>query len=127
MSSLRRAKKLPYTMYLKRQKNLMNKAKGFILTPLEIMKNSMHIIKKKVRVIRKSKKELEKHLPYRKNKKYSFHEFGQLKLDRSLKNVYRQYMRLTKNELATRLIEAEQYIAEGKQEYLKKLFETYEG
>ncbi|BCC32118.1 hypothetical protein BCM0100_4844 [Bacillus cereus] len=43
-------------MYLKRQKNLMNKAKGFILTPLEIMKNSMHIIKKKVRVIRKSKK-----------------------------------------------------------------------
>ena len=28
-------------------------------------------------------------------------------------------MRLTKAELATRLIEAEQYIAEGNQEYLK--------
>ena len=36
-------------------------------------------------------------------------------------------MRLTKAELATRLIEAEQYIAEGNQEYLKKLFEAYEG
>ncbi|EEM52034.1 hypothetical protein bthur0006_36850 [Bacillus thuringiensis serovar kurstaki str. T03a001] len=41
--------------------------------------------------------------------------------------MYKQYMRLTKTELATRLIEAEQYIAEGNLEYLEKLFETYEG
>lgn len=35
-------------------------------------------------------------------------------------------MRLTKDELATRLIEAEQYIAEGNKEYLKNLFESYD-
>ena len=49
----------------------------------------------------------------------TFHEFERLRPDRNLKNVYKQYMRLTKAELATRLIEAEQYIAEGNQEYLK--------
>lgn len=76
---------------------------------------------------KKKQKELEKHLPYRENKKHTFHEFEQLKPDRNLKDVYRQYIRLTKAELAKRLIEVEQYIAEGNQEYLKKLFETYEG
>lgn len=87
----------------------------------------MRIIKKRVRVIRKNKKEIEKHLPYRQNEKHAFHEFEQLKSDRNLKNVYRQYMRLTKSELATRLIETEQYITKGNQAYLKRLFETYEG
>ncbi len=36
-------------------------------------------------------------------------------------------MSLSKVELATRLIEAEQYIAEGNLGCLEKLFETYEG
>ena len=76
---------------------------------------------------KKKQKELEKHLPYRENEKPPFYEFEQLNPNRNLKNVYRQYMRLTKAELATPLIEAEQYIAEGNQEYLKKLFEEYEG
>ena len=55
-SPLRWAKKLPYTIYLKRQKNSMNKVKGFILILLEIMKTSMRIIKKRVRVIRENKR-----------------------------------------------------------------------
>ncbi|WP_305926719.1 hypothetical protein [Bacillus mycoides] len=83
--------------------------------------------KEKSKSYKKKQKELEKHLPYRENEKHTFHEFEQLKSDRNLKNVYRQYMRLTKSQLTTRLIEAEQYIAEGNQEYLKKLFEAYEG
>ena len=76
---------------------------------------------------KKKQKELEQHLPYRENEKHIFHGFEQLNPNRNLKNVYRQYMRLTKAELATRLIEAEQYIAKGNHEYLKKLFEEYEG
>ena len=40
----------------KRQKNSMNKVKGFILILLEIMKTSMRIIKKRVRVIRENKR-----------------------------------------------------------------------
>jgi 3'-phosphoadenosine 5'-phosphosulfate sulfotransferase (PAPS reductase)/FAD synthetase len=83
--------------------------------------------KDKSKSYKKKQKELEKHLPYRENEKHTFQEFEQLNPNRNLKNVYRQYMRLTKAELATRLIEAEQYIAKGNQEYLKKLFEEYEG
>ncbi|MGG0537964.1 MULTISPECIES: hypothetical protein [Priestia] len=83
--------------------------------------------KEKSKSYKKKQKEFEKHRPYRDNKKHTFREFRQLNPDRDLKNVYKQYMRLTKAELATRLIEAEQYIAKGNEEYLKKLFETYEG
>ncbi|MCM3770341.1 hypothetical protein M3225_07515 [Priestia aryabhattai] len=83
--------------------------------------------KEKSKSYKKKQKELEKHRPYRENKKHTFREFEQLNPDRDLKNVYKQYMRLTKAELATRLIEAEQYIAKRNEEYLKRLFETYEG
>ncbi|MFF2878510.1 hypothetical protein ACFVR2_19540 [Gottfriedia sp. NPDC057991] len=73
---------------------------------------------------KKKQKELEKHIPFREKENLTFHE---LNPDRNLRYVYRQYMRLTKAELATRLIEAEQYIAKENQEYLKHLFETYDG
>ncbi|KNH42120.1 MULTISPECIES: hypothetical protein [Bacillus] len=111
----------------KKTKELDEQGKGIHFNTIRNHEELYAYYKEKSKSYKKKQKELEKHLPYRKNKKYSFHEFEQLKPDRSLKNVYRQYMRLTKTELATRLIEAEQYIAEGKQEYLKKLFETYEG
>jgi hypothetical protein len=53
---LLRVKRLHYTMFLRKQKNLMSKVKEFTLIPLEIMKNYTSIIKRIVRAIRKRKK-----------------------------------------------------------------------
>lgn len=111
----------------KKTKELDEQGKGIHFNTIRNHEELYDYYKEKSKSYKKKQKELEKHLPYRENEKHTFHEFEQLKPDRNLKNVYRQYMRLTKAELATRLIEAEQYIAEGNQEYLKKLFETYEG
>jgi hypothetical protein len=108
-------------------KELDEQGKGIHFNTIRNNEELYAYYKEKSKSYKKKQKELEKHLPYRENEKHSFHEFEQLKPDRNLKNVYRQYMRLSKAELATRLIEIEQYIAEGNQEYLKKLFETYEG
>ncbi|PGF22623.1 hypothetical protein CON27_08240 [Bacillus thuringiensis] len=111
----------------KKTKELDEQGKGIHFNTIRNHEELYAYYKEKSKSYKKKQKEFEKHLPYRENKKHSFHEFEQLKSDRNLKNVYRQYMRLTKSELAKRLIEAEQYIAEGNLEYLEKLFETYEG
>ena len=111
----------------KKTKELDEQGKGIHFNTIRNHEELYSYYKENSKSYKKKQKELEKHLPYRENEKHTFHEFEQLKPDRNLKNVYRQYMRLTKAELAKRLIEAEQYIAEGNQEYLKKLFETYEG
>ncbi|MFA2690102.1 hypothetical protein [Bacillus mycoides] len=111
----------------KRTKELDEQGKGIHFNTIRNHEELYAYYKEKSKSYKKKQKELEKHLSYRENEKHTFHEFEQLKPDRNLKNVYKQYMRLTKTELATRLIEAEQYIAEGNLEYLEKLFETYEG
>ncbi|HDR7771857.1 TPA: hypothetical protein QCY13_003167 [Bacillus paranthracis] len=111
----------------KKTKELDEQGKGIHFNTIRNHEELYAYYKEKSKSYKKKQKELEKHLPYRENEKYTFHKFEQLKPDRNLKNVYKQYMRLTKAELATRLIEAEQYISEGNLEYLKKLFETYEG
>ncbi|MED1410215.1 hypothetical protein [Bacillus paramycoides] len=111
----------------KKTKELDEQGKGIHFNTIRNHEKLYAYYKEKSKSYKKKQKELEKHLPYRENEKHTFHEFEQLKPDRNLKNVYKQYMRLTKAELATRLIEAEQYIAEGNSEYLEKLFETYEG
>ncbi|MED1055264.1 hypothetical protein [Bacillus mycoides] len=111
----------------KKTKELDEQGKGIHFNTIRNHEELYAYYKEKSKSYKKKQKEFEKHLPYRENEKHTFHEFEQLKSDRNLKNVYRQYMRLTKSELATRLIEAEQYIAEGNLEYLEKLFETYEG
>ncbi|PGB34973.1 hypothetical protein [Bacillus toyonensis] len=111
----------------KKTKELDEQGKGIHFNTIRNHEQLYAYYKEKSKSYKKKQKELEKHLPYRENEKHTFHEFKQLKPDRNLKNVYKQYMRLTKAELATRLIEAEQYIAEGNLEYLEKLFETYEG
>ncbi|EJR53116.1 hypothetical protein IIM_02480 [Bacillus cereus VD107] len=111
----------------KKTKELDEQGKGIHFNTIRNHEELYAYYKEKSKSYKKKQKELERHLPYRENEKYPFHKFEQLKPDRNLKNVYKQYMRLTKAELATRLIEAEQYISEGNLEYLKKLFETYEG
>ncbi|OOR21493.1 hypothetical protein BW892_23600 [Bacillus cereus] len=111
----------------KKTKELDKQGKGIHFNTIRNHEELYAYYKEQSKSYKKKQKELEKHLPYRENEKHTFHEFEQLKHDRNLKNVYRQYMRLTKAELSNRLIEAEQYIAEGNQEYLKKLFETYRG
>ena len=111
----------------KKTKELDEQGKGIHPNTIRNHEELYSYYKENSKSYKKKQKELEKHLPYRENEKYSFRDFEKLKPDRNLKNVYRQYMRLTKAELATRLIEAEQYIAEGNLEYLKKLFEEYEG
>ncbi|MCC3689460.1 hypothetical protein LLR47_30530 [Bacillus cereus] len=111
----------------RKTKELDEHSKGIHFNTIRNHEKLYEYYKEKSKSYKKKQKELEKHLPYRENEKYSFHEFEQLKPDRNLKYVYRQYMRLTRAELAIRLIEAERYIAEGNLEYLKKTFETYEG
>ncbi|PEU14598.1 hypothetical protein [Bacillus sp. AFS019443] len=111
----------------KKTKELDEQGKGIHFNTIRNHEELYAYYKEKSKSYKKKQKELERHLSYRENEKHTFHEFKQLKSDRNLKNVYRQYMRLTKSELATRLIEAEQYIAEGNLDYLEKLFETYEG
>ncbi|OES45120.1 hypothetical protein [Domibacillus iocasae] len=109
-------------------KELDQKEKGIHFNTIRRHEELYAYYKEKSKSYKMKQKELKKHLPYRENKKHTFfQEFGQLKPDRNLKNVSRQYTRLTKGELIARLIAAEQYIAEGRQEDLKKLFETYEG
>ncbi|EEL71156.1 ribosomal protein S8 [Bacillus sp. RC55] len=111
----------------KKTKELDEQGQGIHFNTIRNHEKIYAYYKEKSKSYKKKQKEIEKHLPYRQNEKHAFHEFEQLKSDRNLKNVYRQYMRLTKSELATRLIETEQYIAKGNQAYLKRLFETYEG
>nr|WP_255292084.1 hypothetical protein [Bacillus thuringiensis] len=111
----------------KKTKELDKQGKGIHFNTIRNHEKLYAYYKEKSKSYKKKQKEIGKHLPYRENEKHTFHEFEQLKPDRNLKNVYKQYMRLTKAELTTRLIEAEQYIAEGNLEYLEKLFETYEG
>ena len=110
----------------RRTKELDEQGKGIHFNTIRNHEELYEYYKKNSKSYRKKQKELEKHLPYRENKKNSFREFEHLKSERNVKHVYRQYMRLTKAELVNRLIEAEQYIAEGNQKYLKNLFETYE-
>ncbi|WP_336745928.1 hypothetical protein [Bacillus cereus] len=111
----------------KKTKELDEQGKGIHFNTIRNHEKLYVYYKENSKSYKKKQKELGKHLPYRENENHTFHEFEQLKSDRNLKNVYKQYMRLTKAELATRLIEVEQYIAEGNLDYLKKLFETYEG
>ena len=111
----------------RKTKELDEQGKGIHFNTIRNHEELYDYYKKHSKSYKKKQKELEKHLPYRETEKHTFHEFEQLQPNRNLKNVYRQYMRLTKDELAKRLIEAEQYIAKGNQEYLKDLFETYEG
>ncbi|HDR6319055.1 TPA: hypothetical protein QCU53_005991 [Bacillus thuringiensis] len=113
--------------YEKRRVNSFELGKGIHFNTIRNHEKLYAYYKEKSKSYKKRQKEIGKHLPYWENKKHAFHEFGQLKPDRNLKHVYKQYMSLTKAELATRLIEAEQYIAEGNLDYLKKLFKTYEG
>ncbi|HFR4151731.1 TPA: hypothetical protein ACHVJ6_005737 [Bacillus cereus] len=108
-------------------KELDVQGKGIHFNTIRNHKELYAYYKEKSKSYKKKQRELKKHFSYQENQKHTFHKFEQLKPDRNLKNVSKQYMRLTKAELATRLIEAEQYIAEGNLEYLEKLFETYEG
>ena len=111
----------------KKTKELDDQGKGIHFNTIRNHEELYEYYKKNSKSYKKKQKELKKHIPYRGNQKFSFREFEHLKSNRDLKHVYRQYMRLTKGELVTRLLEAEQYIAEGNQEYMKDLFETYEG
>lgn len=111
----------------RKTKELDEQGKGIHFNTIRNHEELYEYYKKESKSYKKKQKELEKHLPYRENEKYLFKEFEQLNPRRDLKHVYRQYMRLTKAELAARLIEAEQYIAEENQANLKNLFETYEG
>jgi flagellar motility protein MotE (MotC chaperone) len=111
----------------RKTKELDEQGKGIHFNTISNHEELYEYYKKNSKSYRKKQKELEKHLPYRENKKHSFREFEHLKAERNLKHVYRQYMRLTKAELVNRLIEAEQHIAEENQKYLKNLFEIYDG
>jgi len=52
-------------------------------------------------------------------------DFRKLKPDRSVENAQRKYMKLSKKELAQRLILAEQYIAENNSKWVANYFEMY--
>lgn len=48
-----------------------------------------------------------------------------LKPNRNLDNLHRKYMKLSKQELAQRLIFAEQYISENENKWVKTQFESF--
>lgn len=48
-----------------------------------------------------------------------------LKPNRNLDNLHRKYMKLSKQELAQRLILAEQYISENENKWVKAHFESF--
>ncbi|MEB2301652.1 hypothetical protein LAV72_18775 [Lysinibacillus xylanilyticus] len=51
--------------------------------------------------------------------------FQILKVDRNLDNLHRKYMKLSKQELAQRLILAEQYISENENKWVTAHFESF--
>ncbi|UVI27433.1 hypothetical protein [Paenibacillus spongiae] len=52
-------------------------------------------------------------------------DFKNIKLDRDIERVKRRYLQLTKNELVELLVNAEQYIAEQNQTWIKSQFESF--
>lgn len=111
----------------KKTKELDENGKGIHFNTIRNHEKLYQYYKERSNTYKQKQKELEKHPLYREHKKPSFKEFECLKPDRNLKHVYHQYMRLTKAELTTRLIEAEQYIAEENNKYLSDLFKNYKG
>jgi len=52
-------------------------------------------------------------------------DFERLKQNRDLSQVRKRYLRLSRNELADRLIQAEEYIIECQSVWLKNLMEQF--
>lgn len=53
-------------------------------------------------------------------------DFRKIKLNRSVENTQRKYMKLSKKELVQRLFLAEQYIAENNSNWVAKHFEMFQ-
>ncbi|NBI30896.1 hypothetical protein [Chengkuizengella marina] len=70
-----------------------------------------------------SKKLTKRHS--RKHIKIGDHDFKSIKIDRDVERVKRRYMQLNKLELVELLINAEQYIAEQNQIWIKSQFESF--
>ncbi|MGE6599642.1 hypothetical protein [Bacillus proteolyticus] len=54
-----------------------------------------------------------------------FIEFHKIKPNRNLNNLQKKYMKLSKKELAQRLILAEEYIAENNTKWVSSYFESF--
>ncbi|PGB04689.1 hypothetical protein [Bacillus toyonensis] len=53
-------------------------------------------------------------------------DYRRIRADRSLENIERTYMKMSKKELVQRLLLAEQYIAENNETWVRKQFEQFQ-